>query len=267
MPPTIGKEIYERLLANKSESEKALLAKYFQLDTNAIPEVYALRRDVNFNYTSDEIVTLLAVIDSILFEEDLSDDLLVGRSISEWEIKSMFNVEHNKARLYWLHRSLERGAGTGGPAENTYFEPRGDVKHTDRLTALHGYMGRRFEPSTVSHFKTFSVDACNNNNNDAENDNNNNNNSSSNDVYNTYLNDYRHDVNELLHKSLSQIILKRSEWTFTGQGLGLPGNELTEMLLHSSIAFDCTRKFIGREELVRTIVDKVVNATGCVVFF
>jgi hypothetical protein len=245
LPPTIAREIFERVNSTRSEMEKLLMRTYYHLDTNAIPAVYSLKRDASFNYYAEEVTTLMNILDSVLFEEDLSDDLLVGRSISEWELKSMFNMEHNKSKLYWFHRAIEPSINVL-PEEQQYFDARGDERKNDRLAALISYLTRRFEATTVSHFKAVKIESV----------------LTDEGAYQAYLNDVRHDVNEILHKILSQVITGRSNWSVTGHGLGLPGDEVAEILVHSSFAFDCCQSFIGREELIRDIVEKIITAPG-----
>jgi hypothetical protein len=245
LPPVIGKDIFERVHANRSEAEKRVMNSYYRLDTNAVPEAYCLRRDSPFNYYAEEVAILLNILDSALYEEDLSDDLLIGRSLSEWELKCTFNVEYNKSRLYWFHRTIEAGMNAV-PDETRFLEVRGDDRRNDRLSSLISYLNRRFEATTVSHFKPVKIESVLSDEDQ--------------DQYRSYLNDFQHDVNELFHKSLSSIVARRTSWSANGNEFGIPGNELTELLLHSSIAFDHCKSFIGREELVASLTEKIVDS-------
>ena len=67
---------------------------------------------------------------------------------------------------------------------------------------------------------------------------------------------------EVLRTSLREIIEQRKAWNRDGCGLGLPGEELAEMLHHAAWAREKVLDFVGREELIAEALRRVFFPIG-----
>ena len=72
------------------------------MDENAIPPVYALSNlrnawDENYiNFKNVVLPALVEALNGVLFDEGLYEGMLIGRSITEWEVVSAFQHEGEK---------------------------------------------------------------------------------------------------------------------------------------------------------------------------
>ena len=74
--------------------------------------------------------------------------------------------------------------------------------------------------------------------------------------------DWGRQASEVLHASLHEIIEQRKAWNCDGCGLGLPGEELAEMLHHAAWAREKVLDFVGREELIAEALRRVFSPSG-----
>ena len=67
-------------------------------------------------------------------------------------------------------------------------------------------------------------------------------------------------MHRVLGSSLDALIEQNQRWDVDSGGIGMPGKLVSEMLHHSSIAHSKTDRYVGREDLISSIVDPVFGA-------
>lgn len=81
------------------------------MDTNSLPEgEYALRKLVSTNdgeYWNTVLPTLRTALSDTTFDSKTCDDLIVGRAVTEWEVKYALHLEKDLSRLGWARRQFE----------------------------------------------------------------------------------------------------------------------------------------------------------------
>jgi hypothetical protein len=91
---------------------RALVEKWYILDDNAVPKEYVLR---NLSDKDDpeywrDFEPMLAALRGVPFDTHRYPGLVVGRSVTEWEVRAAFSeypVEREQSSLVWSHRRLD----------------------------------------------------------------------------------------------------------------------------------------------------------------
>jgi hypothetical protein len=182
----------------------------------------------------------LELFDGVAFDVENYRDVLINRSVSEWEMRAALQNEDDASRISWLHREFKNRVNRTYEKHKLYDDTIDDYRRRDRLTNLLQWMWGQV-PDRATQYS------------DA--------------TFQNYLDDdavwqmqrYRwtDDITRIFNTSLEKIIAVSSDWDNDACGLGLPGDEATEMLHHYAWAQQKASEFFGREELVDTVVQLI----------
>ena len=253
--------------------------RWYQLDKNHVPPRYSLARLHNFSdpdFWKFALPRLRQALEGFKFDPTTSNELEVFRSITEWETRYACGLD--SSRCFWFRRDFHDIMRCDDA--NIDFNDHNSVdtaKIHDKYLALLSYMESRI-PSKVfsgieycdylkasSSRKKCSELVQNSRKllqhfevNDARclveeveeflsslisHD-------SRNEPYENYINAWVHSMKEMLNFELDCVLNKVSNWNRDGNGLGIPGSYLSEMLHHYKLAAEKCKTFHGRTNLI-----------------
>jgi hypothetical protein len=229
------------------EETLKILKEWYILDENHCPPRYELRPlkvggdgKISDPEYWDKVLPLLrdSVFDSIAFESctSLNDEvLLVNRSVTEWE--TLFGLDCDKERCYWIQRSFDRGKLKAFKTDPNYYKlTDGEIDEKSTSLKLDNLKAKMESTLGTGQYIDISKQIT------------------PADYFDEtrrveYLLEWERVTGHCLEKELEKVILKSVEWKM-GFG-GTPANHLEEIIHHCSIAFKKASNFIGREELVQ----------------
>ena len=237
-----------------TEHEITLANQWYTLDENAIPNEYILQNLTSINdssYWGTALPSLLRAFDGIRFdgEDNVTDQdghLLIGQSVTEWEVRSSLKDTEQVNRTFWLHRTFQGGVPEQEDPKRLYFDCREQPARGAKLLSMKSWMKRLFgEASRLKEFceSSFS-DYCERSV-----------------VWQGQIATWRAEAERLLRGSLSDIIRLRQRWDVDGCGMTVRGELLSEMLHHSAWAHSKCTSFIGRDSLVTLALSYVLDTT------
>ncbi|RYH15655.1 NACHT domain-containing protein [archaeon] len=241
--------------ANLPEELRQLIFAWYVLDDNAVPREYVLcnlKELGDTDYWQKAYKPMLAALAGVRFDSSRYANLQVGMSVTEWEVRAALsnypvNVkQREEAAMIWSYRKLE-GDLVGYPDYH-------DGDNADRLESLAAYMKAQLPcPHKSIHehsvdIKAITMDAASCDDNNSQ--------------YTAgrrlYLADYKAFVAGRLRQSLQDIVSSKQQWSVDGDGVGLPGAVLSEMLHHVEWAAKKCVGFFGREGLIERTI-RLVN--------
>jgi Cdc6-like AAA superfamily ATPase len=235
--------------------------EWYELDNNALPEaVYVLK---NLSHIEDPLYkevalpVLLKALDGVAFEDwgegEEKESLMVGQSMTEWEVRSalMHRPEQDRGRVLWLHREFSGGVPRDEDMKYWNFNDTLDddlMKKRDRFEKMIEWMQSQMPEEHISHFGEASMEDFH----------------LSNEVWTRQLNEWKSHMMNLLQKSMKDMIIGRKKWAADGCGVGVDGDSLAEMLHHCMWARMKVSEFFEREELVGSALAAVDKEVGIV---
>lgn len=249
LPKFMSKKILDKLIFNNTEIDENIsnIAKLnYTLDYNSIPPCYVLKNldDLNDkNYWDNIFPNLMTALhhasitnfsDDIEIEKDLND-LLVGKSVTEYEIKYALQDVDSKQRIKWIHRHFHDEI----IEEEKFCDGTKDEQRKNDIEDLKKYMNDKLNPSNVKEFSDINVASYLNKD----------------DKCKDYLDKWTNHTKEILFDELSSVAEKRNEWLLDGFGVGMKGEVLEEILNHYKLANIKSSEFFGREK----ILDEALN--------
>jgi WD40 repeat protein len=256
LPKYLDQRVMLEAVKPKDLTEETLnvLKEWYSLDENHFPPRYELRSlattdgKINDPQYWDKVLPFLrdSVFDSITFETcaSLNNELsfLVNRSVTEWE--TLFALDCDKERCYWVHRSFDKEklkAFKSYPNHSVLID--GDVNVFSeksiafKLDNLKSKMKSILRVDKCSElFKQISPEDYFDETRCIE-----------------YLLEWERVTRDCLEKELEKVILKSTEWK---KGFGdIPADHLEEIIHHCSTGFTKASSFIGREDLVQRARD------------
>lgn len=249
LPRTIDKPQYEERYATLADEVKQLSDAWYTLDTNSLTPQYLLKNLSHLGdnaYWGTALPTLRAAYEGIRFDT-AAPHLLIGRSVTEWEVKSALLGEgvDNLRRSYWLHRSLQGGVPESLDAKRLFNDVRGDESKTCQLRDLIDWMNASF---TSEYTREFSVGLQDLMTDSA--------------LGHEYKEKWISFTNSLLATCMENTIQTIVKWQRDGNGVGISGDELSEMLHHSQWAAEKCQGFVGRDDLLQKALDTVLPGVG-----
>ena len=233
----------------------ACARSWYILDENAQPRRYFLR---HLSSVSNKLFwdvahpVIVEVLRGVMFElagvENDSTRLpfVVGQSVTEWEVKSALagNGGNDLSRIHWMHRIF-----TTPLTENdvNYWDYDDTINNDHKKVGFVGLL--KWMKESGIHRTPYTQ-------------------SSYHDLINSqsYLDQWQVDMTKLLRDSLDDIIHQKYNWERDGDGFGLPGVVLAEMLHHYKWAELKCSNFFGRLELIdkimRIIYDSGLQLSG-----
>lgn len=231
---------------------KTLFLKWYRIDDNACPPVCVLKdlADVDDrSFWNGAFKHLLPVLDGISFDVQIPD-LLINRSVTEYEVKAAHILESHSERagsaprMVWFNRRFNGGVSKDIDTEYSLFDDTSDSDSKKRLfSTLIDWMERNIPADRVSRYEDATYSSYLNR--DA--------------VWQEQFNRFSNDIQAELERAVDDILAERQRWDQDGCGLGLHGDELTEMLHHAAWAATKLSDFHGRTAIVNQIRDVVIS--------
>ena len=167
--------------------------------------IYVLQEISEFEkdfFWKDTYPKLLQLFDGIPFDLD-HQDLLINRSVMEYEAKLALKIEHDKERVFWTYHKF------GQSEENINIDTTTDLLESHDTKRLHFDNFITYMQKTIPSNRRQVYDKCS---------------------YASYKNKddqwkkqwdkWREDIRQLLTSSLHDIIILRTLWNMDGCGLG-----------------------------------------------
>jgi WD40 repeat protein len=253
LPRTIPRSILDARLYTCSREVHALAHRWYHLDRNAVPEEYVLKPLTHIadqTFWAEALPCLTAAFNGLRFlkatgECNEETDLLVGRSVTEWETKAALSQPNSVLRAFWMKRTFTNGVDPALDSAKHYDDTVGDKERHEKLEHLKSLTRNRLPASRcVEHTVDFQsyIEKSG--------------------AWNEHVTRWTNDVFEILSNSLADLTSLRQNWDLNGCELGLPGYALNEMLHHCYWAVDKCSSFHGREALIHaaliTLADKSI---------
>lgn len=241
IPKTINKTIMDARLVSASTDVKELVEKWYILDTNCKPPVYALKHLMVLNdddFWSNAIPAIRELLTGVSFEMDNGDDdsqsnLLTGRSVTEWELYCAMRDAISVSRARWIYRSFAGGV-TKADDPRCLLNDAHDDETKRLLKALKCDMEGLLEGSgKVKRYHDMSVQTYLDENKSAP-----------------YLQQWEIDTTSMLREELQLVMDRRERWAQDGEGLGMAGKKADEILHHVEWMRGKCSSFVGREAVL-----------------
>lgn len=234
LPKYIDQALFELYLSRCEEDERQELCEWYKLDVNAISPVYVLQTldkenaDVFWCFLSK----MRAALEGLAFETAGEYDLLVGNSVTEYEVKHTLALDNQ--RCIWLRRQFIDARESVDPLFYDGDEGRlVSSKIEVLLEMMEGTIAtENMNVNNQLTVKEYKMQAPSS-------------------TFNEYMEDWESTTYSLLQSQLEQLTLKQQQWLANGCGIGLSGDEVDEMLHHARLAEQKHCGFRERAELVR----------------
>lgn len=279
IPKTIEQGAFEKRLVDSAamifhaapaDELVALAREWYFLDTNEMPTVYVLK-NLTGDWAQDKVFWdkvlpwLRELLQGLAFDPAFPDGV-IGRSVTEYEVKAavaMCNGGRNLNRIRWVRRHFIGGVTKDQDTRQFLFDGH-EPSTGKKLDTLLAWMEAEFGQtgSGLMHTLSVSVDAFNSaRDNDREytfdeylqk--------GKQSDAYALYHSAFQAHVRQYLTDSVVQGVAVRERWNSDGDGIGLDGAALGEMLQHALWAREKCAGFVGRAMLIREAV-AAIDAT------
>ena len=235
LPRTLSQHDLDSFLKTK-EVWPPELFDWYVLDTNASPPQYVLRTaktKAEFDMYWRDYLIILPALEGLEFDKERG--LTIGRSVTEWEVRTAFSTHHadrtgqRLEAFCWSHRQLT-----------------GDLTHASdyydsslHMNALKSWMQQEFDPSTI---QTHTI-SINHVKPDTKTKN------TTNPEFEAYMSRYKLYLHEKFNNSLQQVADQTKRWSENSFGMGLFGDEMSEILHHYEFARKKCETFARRRKL------------------
>jgi hypothetical protein len=243
LPKWIFQEIVDaRLKDVQDDSLKSMFFEWYLLDENNIPPRYSLKPLFDKDdpvFWGKALPSLRELLGEIQFDSASSYDIKVGHSVTEYEF--LYAMQLSPSRSAWFKRTFESEITTSQDTKGEYCDFLNDsataMKHKhliDQMTAL-------IPPDAVHSMTAPALKSYMEKDNRLE----------------GYRIQFRNAMKAILNKELETVVEKTRLWNETGNGLGLSGVDLNEMVHHCRVLEDKCRTFQGRLELINSCIDHI----------
>ena len=216
LPRSISREMFEFILSScglhheeGADELVALAHHWYHLDENNIPPVYVLRDLTDLDdksFWDDALPKLRQLFDEVLFESDVSltDHLLVGRSVTEWEVKAAVLKENDPGRVVWFNRTFDKGITE---QDTKYYDFNDHLKDHVSDQKFHDVIS--WMKSKIPADMCYSYNKCSYSSYVAEDDD-----------WKSQINQWTEGVSSVLTESLQRVIRSRHAWLENAFELG-----------------------------------------------
>jgi hypothetical protein len=265
LPRTIDQKRFDALVYPNKETEE-LAAKWYKWDSNSSPPCHCLKNLTDINdseFWQSALPKLIEIFENLPLDhqktENLSTnylkdkhsspmDLIVGRSVTEWELVYASQLDPRMHRCCWAHRTFLNGISPQSDSKR-HFNDAIAPSVSAKLARLKQYMHSKFATDDahvaadgvnlspgVLEFNQLSLESYLDDTSLE---------------LKSYLEEWETKIGLKLTKELDSVLDFRAQWLQDGCGVGLCGKELQEMLHHSEWAHTKCLTFFGRTELLQ----------------
>ena len=268
LPKYMRKEEFEDRVFSSSLSDdlKQLARSWYKLDENNIPfKIYILRNlepQESDAFDNDVTPKLLQLLDGVSFDMDYNN-LLVNRSITEYELKLALSKEYDEKRVFWLYRKFDGGITQ---SDHNYSNFDDTLCSEDKKRSYENLIKYMYDTIPSNNIHTYNK--CS---------------------YSSFLNkdnewveqfkNWKADAYRILSTSLNNVIDNCRAWNKDGGGAGtvllsnsfisihlthlvysgMPGSELQEILHHCYWAYEKTRSYVGCTDIVQQAMEILLS--------
>ena len=206
-------------------------------------------------YWESVLPTIRDALSDIAFEPKTCEDLIMGRSVSEWEIKYALHLDSELTRLGWVRRQFEGGIDETHEKSWAFHDCR-EPSSKLKLDNLIGWMTSSLTPSNDSSYyyhkptekelflrnpivpcKRLTMDSYVNGEGPD---------------FAEYISDWEEKMEEKMNAELEKIKKYKYQWCSGSDAIH--GLEYAEVLQHAEWAHDKIKSFVGREVLLQQAV-------------
>ena len=211
LPKIISRQAFDERVSSQPPSAdiKLMLDGWFSLDLNAVKEFYVLKNLASMDdpsFWKEALPKLTKYLDGVPFDEDYPD-LQVGRSVTEWEVKSAVLYESDPpdcSRVFWLRRDFKGGVPSTAASHWDYYDGH-DKEYPDKaknLDSLKAWMSSAIPPERVVTFSEVSFESFR----------------SEDAAWEAQLQAWEQKAEEVLQGSLQEIVDTKKIWDADGAG-------------------------------------------------
>ena len=264
LPRTINKQLFDdRLATEEDDSLKVLAHKWYYLDENALPSpgIYVLkplRRLDDESYWNEALPRLRNLLKDLSFWP-LNPKIVVGHSVSEYEFLEAERL--GIQRCAWLQRHIKGGKDSKTDPRQLYSEwdsPSASLLHSNLLATMVSSFGtsQSTDSSRVvkidvksDHLITRTIEDGNTTR-DITYDHKSYASTPIKESTNKYCERWKRSAFDLLQEEVDRCSMVSDLWAANGEGIGLSGTILQEILHHYVWGYEKLVLFSGREELL-----------------
>ena len=251
LPREIAKVQYEERFSTFSDTDKEIAQKWYILDLNTdFYRLVHLKDKDDPAFWVEARPVLLKALDGVEF----SPSLFVGGSITEWEAQFAMSSP-DIARALWAHRKFtnpERAYPVyPGDKHKELRDEQGNKNAETRLSRLKESMKIKLPPENV-HEQSISVEAYKGEgfwSLFAENI--------------DYFAEFEEYYRELFKSEVEALIERTKKWNQDGNGIGLSGEDIDEILHHYTWAREKCDGFYGRYALIEQCLSMIDLRKPC----
>ena len=207
LPRVFDRDAWDTCVAACVDPDLTALARHwYQLDENAVPAEYILRSLSSMgdkDYWDDAYPKLLKLFQDVSFDRT-SPELLVGRSITEWEVKSARAGNSDPSKIVWMHRTFANGVPASDPHVGDFDDATAANGKSAKLADLKDWMTASIPSDKIKEYDACSFDSF-----------------QTKDVqWTTLLHKFRADALSCFSDSLDAVIKTKEAWDNNALGLG-----------------------------------------------
>ena len=188
------------------EDIKKLIQQWYILDSNAVPACMVLEDLKTMNdksYWDEALPKLLDYLKGLVFDEEYPE-LLIGRSVTEWEAKAALINECDQicSRFFWLHREFKGGVPDTAAHHWDFYDGHGNASKAGHLAALKQWMREVIPPERIVDFSDVSFESF----------------EKEDEAWQGQLGAWEKKVEEVLGGSLQEVVAQKQAWDEDGAG-------------------------------------------------
>lgn len=238
----------------KLELQK-LFSEWYTLDENFTTKQYVLKSLSETNkkiYWEKAFPELRTGLVGLTFSENSFDRLVIGTSVTEWEVSYALALAGAQERSKWFRREFKDDISVDEVADRKVLENFCDfasgLKEADSIGAKHrallSKMQSCFHKSRIIKTKAPIFAEFQHSDKPPNNQN-----------FEAYKQTITPLLESLLKEEIDSVSAKTANWGADGNGLKVSGEDLNEMFHHCKIAVDKCSTFLGRETLLNQAFD------------
>ena len=189
-----------------SEDIRELLEKWYVLDRNSVPACMVLedlKTMDDKSYWDEALPKLIKYLEGLVFDEN-HPMLLIGHSVTEWEVKVALNHESDSAcsRFFWLHRDFKGGVPETAERHWDFYDGHDNPNKKEKLVGLKQWMRDTIPLERVVDFSEASFESF----------------ATEDETWQTQFHAWEKKVEEVLSGSLEEVIAHKKAWDENGAG-------------------------------------------------
>ena len=272
LPKFLDKNLFEQRLLSKEITGKAnagelvaVAKEWYRLDENHVPPRYVLKQAAVSKSNRRYLEEVRSMLVEIFGEVNKGESLVLGRSLGEWEAEWALNLD--KTGVHWVSREYEVISHDKSNQEYSRIGTDSQVTQIrNRLTdALN-------DSSSKNHTNVHSIPVLIPQHLSTANL------SFDSDEFQNYMERWEENMKQVLENELNDVIELRNRWWKDCGGLLqkmsvvgqetveeaiFPGRDMDEILHHSRICWEESRRFVGRSREITQVfelLDKKIAA-------